>query len=73
VPRELHPNGYTMAALCRLHLAEPLLATRGAILAKGIVIKADAITALDLVAELDGDRELTDHLLANLRTYLAVD
>ena len=63
-------HGYTLATLCRMHLAEPKLATRGAILAKGIVTKADAINALNLVAELDGDGELTDHLLASLRSFL---
>jgi hypothetical protein len=62
-----------MATVARLHLAQPKLATRGAILAKGISTKADAITALDLVAELDGDAELTDHLLAGLRRFLTVD
>ena len=46
-------RGYSMETLCRMHLAEPKLATRGAILAKGIVTKADAINALNLVAELD--------------------
>ena len=62
----------TMATLCRMHLAEPKLATRGAILAKGIVTKADAITALNLVAELDGDGELIDHVLASLRAFLSL-
>ena len=41
-------HGYTMATLCRMHLVEPKSATCGAILAKCIVTKADAITALDL-------------------------
>ena len=66
-------RGYSMETLCRMHLAEPKLATRGAILAKGIVTKADAINALNLVAELDGDGELIDHLLASLRSFLAVE
>ena len=45
VRREASPSlhGYTMATLCRMHLAEPKLATRGAILAKGIITKADTI------------------------------
>ena len=65
-------HGFTLATLCSLHLAEMKLATRGAILAKGISTKSDAIAALDLVAEL-GDGELTDHLLAGLRSFLLVD
>ena len=72
VRREESPSlhGYTLATLCRMHLAEPKLATRGAILAKGISTRADAIGALNLVAESDGDGELTDHVLASLRSFL---
>ena len=73
--REASPSlrGYAMATLCRLHLERPALATRAAILSTPVISRADAIAGLDLVAELEGDGELTDHLLAGLGHFLAVD
>jgi hypothetical protein len=49
------------------------MATRTAILTMPISTKAAAIGAVDLVAELDGDGELTGHLLASLRRFLTVE
>ena len=75
VRRERSPSltGYTLASLCRMHLIEPKLATRGAILARRITTNADAVAAVDLVAELEGDAELIDHLLTSLRAFLQID
>jgi hypothetical protein len=76
VPREPASSlaGYTMATLCRMHLQRQALATRAAILTTmGISTKVDAIAAVDLVAKLDGDGELVDHLLDSLRAFLTVD
>ena len=75
VRRERSPSltGYTLASLCRMHLIDPKLATWGAILAKRITTKADAVAAVDLVAELEGHAELTDHLLTSLRAFLQID
>lgn len=73
VPREpASRHGYTVATLCRMHLERPALATRAAILSTPVITRADAIAALDLVAEVD-DAELTDHLLASLRRFLTVE
>ena len=73
--RERSPSltAYTLASLCRMHLIEPKLATREALLPKRIATKADAVAAVHLVAELEGDAELTDHLLTSLRAFLQVD
>ena len=75
VRRERSPSltGYTLASLCRMHLIEPKLATREAILARLIVSESDAVAAVDLVAELESDAELTDHLLTALRSFLLVE
>ena len=42
-------------------------------MAKRITTKIDAVAAIDLVAELEGDAELIDHLLTSLRAFLPVD
>ena len=73
--RERSPSltGDTLASLCRMHLQHPKIGTREAILAKRIATKADAVAAVDLVAELEGDAELIDHLLTSLRAFLQID
>ena len=65
-------TGLEMAAIARKHLSEPKLASRAALLGMQAVTKADAVAALDLVAGLEGDGELTDHLLGSLRSFLEV-
>ena len=73
--REWSPSltGYTLASLCRMYLHQPKIGTRAPLLAKRITTKADAVAAVDLVAELDGHAELTDHLLTALRAFLQID
>lgn len=66
-------RGMGLAALARLHMIEPRLATRAALLSQSIVTRADAIAAVDLAAALEGDGQLTDHLLVLLRQFLTVD
>jgi hypothetical protein len=65
--------GYSFATLARMHLQDQRMATRTALLTMPISTKADAVAGIDLVSELDGDGELTDHLLASLRRYLLID
>ena len=66
-------TGLTLATVGRMHLRQPKIGTRGVILSGGISTKADAIAAVDLAAELEGDGELTDHLLTSLRAFLEID
>jgi hypothetical protein len=65
--------GLGIAAIARKHLSEPKLASRAALMRMPVVTRVDAISALDLVAELEGNAELTDHLLTALRAFLQID
>ena len=56
-----------------MHLERQAFATSAAIMSMPISTKADAMATIDLAAELDGDGELTNHLLASLRAFLSVD
>jgi hypothetical protein len=66
-------RGLTFDSIARQHLVEPRMATRGALLAKPIITKADAIAGIDLIACLESDAELVLATALGLRQYLAVD
>jgi hypothetical protein len=55
-----------------MHAQHPGYATRERILSSTIRTKGDALSALALVQALDGDGEVSDHLLASLRQFLQI-
>jgi hypothetical protein len=66
-------RGLTFDSIARQHMVKPRMATRGALLAKPIVTKADALAGVDLIECLDGDAELVEATAQSLRMFLAVD
>jgi hypothetical protein len=73
-PRAALPlRGLTFDAIARQHMMEPRMATRGALLSKPIITRADALAGIDLIACLDGDSELLQATAKALRQYLDAD
>ena len=61
----------TFAAICREHLWKSHLATRANVMARAVVTRADALSALKLLERHPDDSGLRQHLIAELRTYLS--
>jgi hypothetical protein len=65
-------DGISLAELARMHITEPRVATRTALLTLPLSTRADALAALNvLAADADVDTDLCARLIAGLREFIA--